>query len=236
MKHLFFDLDRTLWDFEKNSETALRILFDQLELGGKIRSFQLFHTTYKKINADLWYQYAKGNITKERLRYERFEKTFYQLNVDNLELAQQLGEGYVALSPYQTNLFPNTEKTLEALKKDGHELHIITNGFKEVQFIKLENSGIIDYFDVILCSEEVGKTKPSPEVFQHALHLANAEKKESLMIGDDYHADIIGAERFGIQSILFDPDQKHQDNRHDWKIKRLDEIPELIPWIVKSTF
>lgn len=235
MKHLFFDLDRTLWDFEKNSETALNILFDQLDLGNKIRSFRTFHTTYKKINAELWFQYAKGEVTKEDLRTKRFERTLLNFKVDNQELAKKMGDGYIEISPYQTNLFPHTIETLESLKKDEYKLHIITNGFKEVQFIKLENSGLIDFFDVILCSEEVGKTKPNPEVFQFALDRANAAKKESLMIGDDYHADIIGAEKFGIQSILFDPENKHKEGRHDWKVKHLKEIPELIPWIIKST-
>lgn len=235
MKHLFFDLDRTLWDFEKNSETALNILFDQLELGNQIRSFRTFHTTYKKINAELWFQYAKGLVTKEDLRTKRFERTLLNFDVDNQELAKKLGDGYIEISPYQTNLFPHAIETLESLKKDNYKLHIITNGFKEVQFIKLENSGLIDFFDIILCSEEVGKTKPNPEVFQFALDRANASKKESLMIGDDYHADIIGAEKFGIQSILFDPENKHKEGRHDWKVKHLKEIPELIPWIIKST-
>lgn len=235
MKHLFFDLDRTLWDFEKNSETALNILFDQLELEKQIRSFRTFHTTYKKINAELWFLYSKGEVTKEDLRTKRFERTLLNFNVDNLELAKKMGDGYIEISPYQTNLFPHAIETLESLKKDDYKLHIITNGFKEVQFIKLKNSGLIDFFDVILCSEEVGKTKPNPEVFQFALNKANAVKKESLMIGDDYHADIIGAEKFGIQSILFDPKNKHKEGSHDWKIKHLKEIPELIPWIVKST-
>lgn len=234
MKHLFFDLDRTLWDFEKNSETALNILFDEFELGKQIRSFRTFHTTYKKINAELWFQYAKGEVTKEDLRTKRFERTLINFNVDNKELAKKMGDGYIEISPYQTNLFPNAIETLDSLKRDDFKLHIITNGFKEVQFIKLENSGLIDFFDVILCSEEVGKTKPNPEVFQFALDKANASKKESLMIGDDYHADIIGAEKFGIQSILFDPENKHKEGRHDWKVKHLKEIPELIPWIVKS--
>lgn len=235
MRHLFFDLDRTLWDFERNSKAALEILFEQLELRNDIRSFQTFHTQYKKINAELWYQYAKGEISKENLRTKRFERTLLKFNIDNLPLAQKLGDGYIETSPYQTNLFPETIETLESLKKDDFQLHIITNGFKEVQYIKLKNSGLIDYFDVILCSEEVGKSKPNPEVFQFALEKAKAEKKESLMIGDDYHADIIGAEKFGIQSILFDPENKHKEGRHDWKVKRLGEIPELIPWIVKST-
>jgi len=235
MKHLFFDLDRTLWDFETNSEAALKILFDQLKLGNEVRSFQAFHTHYKKINAELWFQYSKGDVTKENLRTKRFEHTLRKFKVDNPELVQKLSDGYIEISPYQTSLFPHTIETLESLKKNDHQLHIITNGFKEVQFIKLQNSGLIDFFDVILCSEEVGKRKPNPEVFQFALDKANATKKESLMIGDDYHTDIVGAEKFGMQSILFDPENKHQEGRHDWKIKCLNEIPELIPWIVKST-
>lgn len=235
MKHLFFDLDRTLWDFETNSETALNILFDQLELGSSIRSFRTFHTQYKKINAQLWFDYAKGKVSKEELRTSRFDRTLKKFNINDATLATKLGDGYIELSPYQTNLFPHTIETLETLKKEDYELHIITNGFKEVQYIKLKNSGLIDFFDVILCSEEVGKTKPSPDVFQTALYRANAKKNESLMIGDDYHADIIGAEKFGIQSILFDPGNKHKEGSHDWKIKQLNEIPALIPWIVKST-
>mgnify|MGYP002628301513 CR=1 FL=1 len=234
MKHLFFDLDRTLWDFETNSEAALKILFNELSLGDNIRSFRTFHTQYKKVNAELWFQYANGTVTKEDLRVKRFERTLLKFQVNDPKLALRLGDGYVELSPYQTNLFPKTIETLTSLKED-YQLHIITNGFKEVQFIKLKNSGLIDFFDVILCSEEVGKSKPSPDVFQYALRKANAQKKESLMIGDDYHADIIGAEKFGMQSILFDPLNKHGEGRHDWKIKRLDEIPALIPWIVKST-
>lgn len=236
MKHLFFDLDRTLWDFETNSEAALTILFDQLKLKNEIRSFQTFHTHYKKINAELWFQYSKNEISKEELRTKRFERTLLKFKVDNPELVQKLSNGYIELSPYQTNLFPHTIETLEALKNDNYQLHIITNGFQEVQYIKLKNSGLIDFFDIILCSEEVGKRKPHPEVFQYALDRAKALKKESLMIGDDYNTDILGAEKFGIQSILFDPENKHFEGRHDWKIKRLNEIPELIPWIIKSTF
>lgn len=235
MKHLFFDLDRTLWDFETNSEAALRILFQDLNLGNSIRSFQTFHTQYKKINAQLWYDYAKGKITKENLRTSRFELALKKFNINDLELATKLGDGYIELSPYQTHLFPHTRETLTTLQNDGYALHIITNGFKEVQHIKLKNSGLIDFFDVILCSEEVGKTKPAPQVFQTALERANALKKESLMIGDDFHADIVGAEKFGIQSILFDPENKHKEGSHDWKIKHLNEIPGLIPWIMKST-
>ena len=174
-------------------------------------------------------------MTKNELKYLRLKETFEALKLlVKDDVIHHLADQYIAKLPNHNHLFDGTFEILEYLQ-NKYQLHIITNGFKEVQYIKLKNSGLIDFFDVILCSEEVGKTKPSPDVFQTALHRANATKKESLMIGDDYHADIIGAEKFGMQSVLFDPENKHKEGRHDWKIKQLNEIPALIPWIVKAT-
>lgn len=234
MKHLFFDLDRTLWDFETNSKTALNILYKELELDKHLRSFKAFHTTYKKINAALWYKYGRGEITKSALRVKRFDDTLKVLGMDDIEIAQKLGEGYIKISPYQTCLFPKTIETLEALKGEGYILHIITNGFKEVQYIKLEKSGIIDFFNVILCSEEVGKNKPARIVFETALQKAGATSNESIMIGDDYEVDIQGASNNGIQGILFDPAHKYKTGTHEWHIHTLEEIPGMIPWISKA--
>ena len=234
MKHIFFDLDRTLWDFEKNSQTALNILFDELKLENYLPSFQRFHTTYKKINAQLWHQYGKGQIQKSELRTKRFHDTLLAFDVNNKDLAHELGKGYVEISPYQTNLFPDAISTLDDLKSEQFELHIITNGFKEVQFIKLRQSGLIDYFDVILCSEEVGKNKPAKDVFMEALGRANASAHESVMIGDDYLVDIVGAEKCGIKGVLFDPYQEYKSGTHEWHIKALNEIPGTIPWLAKS--
>lgn len=230
MKHLFFDLDRTLWDFDKNSEQALNILYDELGLGNHIRSFRGFHETYKKINADLWYQYGKGKLEKEVLRYKRFQDTLMKYKINNPDLARRLGDGYVELSPYQTRLFPNTKETLEVLQND-YALHIITNGFKEIQFIKLKNSGILHFFDIIVCSEDVGKNKPAPDVFHHALRRANATSSESIMIGDDYRVDIIGAENAGMKGILFAPNNTYEEDTHEWQIECLTEIKDLIPWM-----
>ncbi|MCH2230944.1 MAG: YjjG family noncanonical pyrimidine nucleotidase [Crocinitomicaceae bacterium] len=234
MKHLFFDLDRTLWDFEKNSEAALNLLYEDLKLGDHIRSFRSFHTTYKKINADLWHQYGTGKLSKSDLRIKRFNDTLKKFDVQNEKLAIKLGEGYIKTSPYQTNIFPQTIETLTNLKNDGYKLHIITNGFKEVQFIKLEKSKLIDFFDVIVCSEDVGKNKPAKDVFDHAMHLAKAEGRDSLMIGDDYLVDVVGAEKAGMKGILFDPNKTYREGTHEWHISRLNEIPGLIPWINKS--
>jgi len=231
MKHIFFDLDHTLWDFEKNSKLALEILFKELEMEKILPSFQRYHTKYKKINAKLWHQYGTGKVSKNTLRVKRFTDTFAEFDFQNQELAERLAIRYTEVSPYQTNLFPNAFETLEELKKEGYQLHIITNGFKEVQFIKLTQSGIIDFFDVILCSEEVGKNKPAKEVFQEAMKRANTSASESLMIGDDYHCDVIGAENCGIPSILFSPKNGHREGTHEWQIKNLNEIIGLIPWI-----
>lgn len=234
MRHLFFDLDHTLWDFEKNSQAALEILYKELELKNNLPSFRRFHTSYRKVNAELWQQYGKGKLDKSVLRVKRFSDTFRKFDFDNKEVAEVMAQRYVEVSPYQTNLFPHSIETLETLKNEGYQLHIITNGFKEVQHIKLEKSKLIQYFDVILCSEEVGKNKPHKSVFIEALNRANANSKESIMIGDNYIADIIGAEKAGIAGILFDPHNNHSGTRHEWRINSLDKIQETIPWIINS--
>ena len=231
VKTLFFDLDHTLWDFEANSEKALSQLFEEFELLERIRSFRTFHTEYKKINAESWHQYSRGTITKAVLRTRRFAQTFQKFGFRDDALVEKMATGYTAISPYNTALFPNALETLESLKQQGYAMHIITNGFKEVQFIKLEQSGLINYFDVVLCSEEVGKNKPARIVFDHALSLANAKSEESVMIGDSYQADVVGAENAGIQAILFDPGFDHEDKKHKWIIRDLKAIPETLVWM-----
>lgn len=231
MKHIFFDLDRTLWDFEKNSEQALNMLYEDLKLGNHIKDFDTFFKSYKKINAKLWNSYGSGKITKAVLRVKRFEDTLKSFQVDAPDIANQLAEGYVAISPRQTNIFPNTHETLQDLKKEGMELHIITNGFKEVQFIKLENCGLLNYFDVIICSEDVGKNKPAPEIFTHTMNLANAKPEESVMIGDDLRVDVQGAERVGMTGVLFDPHRYYNERAHEWRIYDLSRLPEIIPFM-----
>jgi len=234
MKHLFFDLDRTLWDFETNSKNALKILFDSHDLNKEIKSFESFHKTYKKNNARLWNQYGKGKLAKDVLRVKRFDDTLKQYQIFNNSLAEKIADGYVDLSPYQTIVFPGTHDTLDYLKKESYQMHIITNGFKEVQFIKLEKSGLLDYFDVIVCSEDVGKNKPEPDVFHHSLNQAGAKKEESVMIGDDYKVDIVGAANVGMSAILFDPNKKYTEGTHEWHIDHLEKIPETIPWIKQT--
>ena len=227
-KHLFFDLDRTLWDFETNSKKALEFLFSEFQLADSIQNFYSFHGTYKRINASLWKLYGKGKMTKEELRDERFIQTLSSFNIHDRTLAVKFSDSYVEFSPKQTILFPNTLETLEELKKLNYQMHIITNGFEEVQHIKLDNSNLKPFFDVIVCSENVGCNKPDIRVFQYAMNKAKAKASESIMIGDDREVDILGAMRSGMRAILFDPENHHKQASDDLKIRNINELPLLL--------
>lgn len=225
---VFFDLDRTLWDFDRNSESALSILYEELKLGNYSPSFDEFLNVYRTINAKYWNDYGNGKIDKIQLRNGRFIDTLKAFQIFDEEVGKLMGERYLQISPYQTHLFPSTKEVLLELKNNNYRLHIITNGFKEVQFTKLKNSGIIDFFDDVLCSEEVGKAKPHPLVFKNALDRAKTTAGQSIMIGDDFRADVMGAENAGIRGVLFDPEKKHSKSKNIERIEHLKEIPPLI--------
>lgn len=228
-RQLFFDLDRTLWDFETNSKKALRQLFSEHDLGQKIEHFNHFHHTYKRINANLWNAFGNGKISKTELRDNRFSKTLEYHSIIDAKLSQQLSNGYIELSPYQTTLFPNTIETLTALKKEKYRLHIITNGFPEVQHIKLSNSGLRDFFDEVICSEDIGITKPHREIFREAQRRTDCKTEHAVMIGDDFKADIIGALNAGWIAIHFDPECKIKKERNVPRIRDLSELENVIP-------
>jgi putative hydrolase of the HAD superfamily len=233
-KHLFFDLDRTLWDFERNSETALRQLYLELGLNELHGSFELFHQTYKETNATLWKDYGAGKVSKEFLRTERFKNTFEKLDIQRFDYIEKISQGYIEISPRQTHLFPKTLETLNELKREGYQMHIITNGFKEVQFIKLEEARLRPFFDLVLCSEEVGYNKPSRFIFEHALKVTGAVATESVMIGDDYEVDIVGARNCGMHGILFDPENNKVHLEEEFRICHLRELTEKLTWILRS--
>lgn len=231
--HLFFDLDRTLWDFDKNSEIALRQLFIAEELEAQIGGFEHFHKQYVYQNAHLWKLYGKGLIKKDELRFERFRVTLKHFKIKDEALVRRLSDAYVQISPLQTALFPSAIQTLQDLAQMGFKLHIITNGFQEVQFVKLENCGLRAFFDVVVCSEFVGKNKPDLAIFKYALNQAGAKAEKSVMIGDDYHVDIAGALRAGMQAIWFDPSAKNQYH-YENTIAELASLPDILPKLLLS--
>lgn len=225
IRNIFFDLDRTLWDFEKNSKETLQELFTEFGLNNHIESFSIFHKKYIDINKNLWQLYRKNKITKEELRYKRFEETLKKLKVSQFNLGKDFGEEYIKRSPQKTNLVEGSKEILEHLSIN-YTLHIITNGFKEVQYIKLNNSGISTYFQNIIISEEVGYNKPHIKIFRHAETLAKASANECLMIGDDYEPDVKGALNAGWKAIFFS--NKKIDNPLPTQISQLKEIKKLL--------
>ena len=228
IKHLFFDLDRTLWDFEKNSHDELVSLYHKYQLHQKgISLVDEFIKVYKKINKKCWEKYRKNLITKDKLRTERFLQTLIYFGIENNDLADNLGTDYVNNSPHRTILIDGTIDLLKRL--EGHfSMHIITNGFEEVQWVKLEKSGLLPYFDKVITSERVGVKKPDPKIFHYALDKANALLNESVMIGDDLKTDIIGAIQIGMKCIYFNPDGNVNKYPIWREVKSLLKIKEIL--------
>ena len=227
-RHIFFDLDRTLWDFDKNSHETLQEIFVHQQLAAVgIPSFESFYKIYHEINAHYWENYRLGNLDKETLRYIRFYDTLTRFGIDNKQLAISIGNDYVDHSPRKTSLLPNTMETLEYLK-EKYILHIITNGFEEVQHIKMHSSGIAHFFEHIITSERAGHKKPTPEIFRFALKLAGAKRKESIMIGDHLEIDCVGARQTGIDSVYFNPGKIAHDENITFEIASLEELKEIL--------
>lgn len=204
-QHIFFDLDRTLWDFDTNSRHALSEIFEEckLEERGIVGSGD-FILEYQKINTQLWDLYRQQKISKELLRWRRFDMTLKSFGISDEPLAQMLGDRYIAVSPLKTGLLPGTIDVLNHLAS-RYRLHIITNGFEEVQHLKLSNSGLSSYFDVVVTSDGVGCKKPGRKIFEHACEGCGALASESIMIGDDLDTDIQGAQNAGMDHVYFNP-------------------------------
>ncbi|MCR8558570.1 YjjG family noncanonical pyrimidine nucleotidase [Mucilaginibacter sp. BJC16-A38] len=223
-KHIFFDLDHTIWDFDKNAEETLYELYDIYslrEIG--LQSASLFIETYTRHNHQLWAEYHTGKITKTELRDTRFKRAFAELGVDHDAMPQGFEDHYVKLCPTKTNLFPHAHETLQYLQ-GKYKLHLISNGFKEASELKVGNTNIGEYFENIIISEIVGVNKPDPAIFQHALDLAGAQKHESIMIGDSLEADVYGALNFGMDAIYFNPFNAPKPDDVPMQISGLDEL------------
>jgi len=226
-KHIFFDLDHTIWDFDRNAEETLNELYHTYklrELG--LESCSDFISKYTENNHQLWADYHLGKITKDFLRSERFSKTFIQLGVHPDAVPHQFEDDYVSISPTKTNLFEDAVHVLNYLQQK-YTLHIISNGFKETTLTKMSLSNLNPYFENVIISEDVGVNKPDPIIFEYALDKAKAGKQESIMIGDSLEADIYGALNFGMEAIFFNPMGKEKPADVNKQITHLNELLKL---------
>ena len=201
-KHILFDLDDTLWDFKANSKIAMQEIFNDYELIKYYDSFESFYDVYMAKNHQLWEQYAKGEVTKEYLSLERFLYPLRTVGIENKTLAKQLGEDFLQRTTLQTQLVDGALDLLNYLK-DKYTLSIISNGFVEVQYVKLRRSGLLPYFNHIFLSEEIGCQKPDIRFFQAVLEKLGAKNTDCLVIGDNYQTDIQGAQNANINAILY---------------------------------
>ena len=226
-KHIYFDLDRTIWDFDKNALETFQDIYAKYKLESIFLKFENFHDTYVEHNEQLWKQYREGKIRKNILSRKRFELTLEDFGVVNEALVEDIASDYILISPTKKQLFPHAIETLEYLHKK-YKLYIITNGFNEVQFSKLKNSNLDKYFTKIFTSEDAGAQKPNPLIFENAVKSANARKKESIMIGDDLEADILGAKKFGLDQIFFNPHKKVHSETVTHEISCLKQLQDIL--------
>ncbi len=223
-KHLFFDLDRTLWDMERNARETLVDLYEKHDLAGRgIPSAEIFITHYHRYNDLLWERYRKKQIGKDTLRALRFWQSLAHFGIRDHDLAKQFENDYLNEAPRKTKLIPHAIELLESLK-DRFEIHILTNGFDEVQRNKIQSSGLAPYISNIYSSESCGWNKPDERIFRFVLKRSGAVAEESLMIGDDLHVDIVGAREAGWDQCFFNPQEAMHRESVTYEIKNLLEL------------
>lgn len=227
-KHLFFDLDRTLWDFDANSTQSLTEIFHSYKLDKSFESPGEFLRIYNHHNELLWDDYRKGLIVKEDLRTRRFALTLLEKEIDDPALSAEIGEHYMYITPRLNILAPNTIDTLEYLSGKQYKLYILTNGFIATQQTKMAHSKLDKYFDRIYSSEELGINKPNTEIFHWAVSSVHGRKKECLMIGDDLEVDMIGAKNYGIDTAWFNPAGLESVFRPTYTIRNMSDLKKIL--------
>jgi|SRR5690606_24263836 len=226
-KDIFFDLDHTIWDFDRNAEETLAELFDTYRFSTLgIPSPETFIETYTRNNHRLWALYHHGKIDKAQLRVARFADTFTELGVDPALFPSAFEEDYLRLCPQKTHLFPHAHETLGYLS-EKYTLHLISNGFKEASETKIANSGLAKYFATIVISEVIGVHKPHPDIFHHAVRNGKTRIPDSVMVGDSIEADIRGAHGVGMDSVYFNPGKREVPEDVRVSIAGLAELCEM---------
>ncbi len=228
-KHVFFDLDHTLWDFETNAVSTLQELYAEhgLEKRG-IPSFGEFYASYSVINDKLWDRFRKGFINRNDLRTKRFSMTFLEFKVCDDKLCDAIGKRFLEVLPTKTALFPHAVEVLDYLQDKSYPIHLITNGFEETQLRKLRHAGIESYFTCIVTSESAGSLKPHRGIFDFALQQVNATSAESIMVGDTLEVDILGAKEVGMDQVYFNPRTPAVSFQPTYTIQHLKELTDIL--------
>lgn len=227
-RHLFFDLDHTLWDFDANAMETLANVYKDLMLEAEgVYDFDLFCKQYLHHNAILWDKYHHGQITSEDLKWKRMSRTLLDFKIGKEELARKMSEYFLDVLPTKQNLFPYTHEILQHLKQKEYRLHLITNGFEKTQWRKLDNSQLGKYFEEVITSETSNSVKPNKEIFEYALKITGASLSDSIMIGDNLDADIKGAMNAGMDAVFVNHLKVETDIQPTYIIYHLQELEQI---------
>ena len=230
-RNIFIDLDDTIWDFTANSHVSLEIMYRDLDIARIYPDYDAFSSAYYAKNSELWALYHHGKIEKDFLIIERYAhllRTIGYNDIDN-RLAQRMNEYYLDTLALQTQLVPYAIELLDYLTRRDYNLYILSNGFIEVQHKKLQSAGIEDYFERMVLSDEIGINKPDRRLFDYALEVTHSQAADTLMIGDNYDADILGAMQAGWGQIYFDRNHRGitaQEPQHT--VHSLKEVMDIL--------
>ena len=228
-KHLFFDLDHTLWDFEQNSRTVLAQLFQDFHLQAKgVSKLKSFQDEFEQQNDKFWTRFRRGQVNREELRWKRFWHTLMHFDIRDHVLAMALSESYLQLLPQQSVLMPFAIELLNYCRDKNYQLHLITNGFEQTQRLKLKQSGIDNYFGKMITSQDCGVLKPNAKIFDCAVKTTAAEVSSSLMIGDGLEADVLGAQAFGMDQVFFNARKAEHVERPTYEVSSLQELMDIL--------
>jgi YjjG family noncanonical pyrimidine nucleotidase len=227
-KTIFFDLDHTLWDYETNSKETLQELYEAYQLQQKgVTTFTAFHEIFNKVNEELWYLYDRNLISSEVIREERFKKILAPFQVKDEKLTADLSYDYLYTCPRKGALLPDALDVLNYLK-EKYALSLITNGFEEIQNMKLASAKIAHYFDHIITSQKAGHKKPAREIFDYALGLHCHGSQHAIMIGDNLLTDMAGAKNADVDTIFLNPKNQLHSEVVTHQINELSELHSLL--------
>lgn len=227
-KHLFFDLDHTLWDFDANSAHTLLQVYEECRLADYgITDFDAFATAYNIHNEYLWARFRNGFLKRDELRWKRFFLTLLDFKIGDSNLAHELSSAYLEILPNQKRLTPHATEILEHCKTQGYTMHLITNGFESTQRQKLQYAGIAHYFTELITSEKSQSMKPQAAIFNYALQAAGATAEESIMIGDALEIDILGAFYAGIDQVYYNPARTPHRHKPTYEVANLSELKDI---------
>lgn len=227
-KHLFFDLDHTLWDFDANCRFTLETIYHSMDLQSRgVHSFEEFHKNYVIHNDRLWERYRNGTIKADELRWKRMFLSLLDFRIGDEQLAKQLSDQFLDMLPSRTILFPYTMEILTYLKDKGYVLHLITNGFEKTQYSKITYSGIHHFFSEVITSEGSNSLKPHKEIFDYAFGKTKALPEQSIMLGDSIEADIKGAINAGIDQVFVNHLQIETDVTPTYTVYSLKELENI---------